>query len=256
MPKKYIIFSFLCLIFNLYFLDFSYAQEMAGGLASEVPIVGEARAGDVICSSNNLFTLCDKEYHTSIYGVVTDSSALEIRDPDLSDSRLVATSGIATVRVSSKNGSIEKGKLVTTSTTPGVAQLATVNGYVLGTAIEDFTGSGDEIGRIQVVINIHPAAGISSGASSNLLRFIREGITVPVFQPVESLRYLIAALMVIISFILGMTYFGRSSARGIEAIGRNPLAKRVIQITIFINSLLTFVIVLSGLLIAYLILVL
>jgi F0F1-type ATP synthase membrane subunit c/vacuolar-type H+-ATPase subunit K len=62
--------------------------------------------------------------------------------------------------------------------------------------------------------------------------------------------------MVIISFTLGMIYFGRASRTGIEAVGRNPLAKRVIQLTIFLNIVLTIVIVMVGLAIAYLILIL
>ena len=62
--------------------------------------------------------------------------------------------------------------------------------------------------------------------------------------------------MVLIAFTLGMIYFGRSSRAGIEAIGRNPLAKRVIQFTVFMNIVLTIVIVIVGLAIAYLILIL
>jgi F0F1-type ATP synthase membrane subunit c/vacuolar-type H+-ATPase subunit K len=79
---------------------------------------------------------------------------------------------------------------------------------------------------------------------------------VPLLEPIESLRYLLAIAMVLIAFTLGMIYFGRSSRAGIEAIGRNPLAKKVIQLTVFMNIILTVVIVLVGLGIAYLILVL
>jgi F0F1-type ATP synthase membrane subunit c/vacuolar-type H+-ATPase subunit K len=71
-----------------------------------------------------------------------------------------------------------------------------------------------------------------------------------------SLRYLLAFLIAIIAFVLGFIYFGRVVRVGIEAIGRNPLARRMIQITMLFNILITIVIVLAGLLIAYLILVL
>jgi F0F1-type ATP synthase membrane subunit c/vacuolar-type H+-ATPase subunit K len=53
-----------------------------------------------------------------------------------------------------------------------------------------------------------------------------------------------------------MIYFGKASRAGIEAVGRNPLAKRVIQLTVVMNIVLTIVIVLVGLAIAYLILIL
>lgn len=245
-------------IFVIFFLLVGknvFAQDLAGGMATEVPLSEEVVAGDVICSSDNLFKRCAQEYQTSLYGVVVDSSALEISGTGIQDSRLVATSGIATVRVSNLNGEVKKGNLVTSSGILGVAQLADKNGYVLGTALEDLTNSSESVGQIQVLINIHPATGISKGTSSNLLRFIREGLTVPVFEPLESFRYLLAAIMVIVSFGLGLLYFGRSSKAGIEAVGRNPLAKRVIQMTILLNILLTIVIVCIGLAIAYLILV-
>ena len=112
-----------------------------------------------------------------------------------------------------------------------------------------------DVQRIQVLINIHPATTIA-GARGNLIQFIRKGISVPVFQPLESLRYLLAVLIVIISFTMGLIYFGRASRTGIEAIGRNPLAKRVIQLTIMLNIVLTLVIILVGLAIAYMILIL
>ena len=126
----------------------------------------------------------------------------------------------------------------------------------MGSAIESFeSGNLNTIGTIQVVINVHPESSLT-GARGNLLQFIREGISVPIFSPVESLRYLLAVAIVLISFTLGMIYFGRASRAGIEAVGRNPLAKRVIQFTVIMNIVLTIVIVIVGLAIAYLILVL
>ena len=82
-----------------------------------------------------------------------------------------------------------------------------------------------EIGTIQVMINIHPAT-TQAGARGNLIQFIRKGIAVPVFEPLESLRYILAVIIVFISFTLGLIYFGRASRSGIEAIGRNPLARK------------------------------
>jgi hypothetical protein len=105
------------------------------------------------------------------------------------------------------------------------------------------------------MVNIHPS-GAFSGSRGNLLQFIRDGLTVPIFEPIESLRYLLAIAIILISFTLGMIYFGRASRAGIEAIGRNPLAKKVIQFTVLLNISLTIIIILVGLGIAYLILVL
>lgn len=229
------------------------AQDLSSGLAVQVPVDGEVVSGDLLCSSANSFSKCKNEYETSMYGVVVDSSALEITDSDLVNPRLVATSGIAPVRVTGSNGDIKKGSLVTSSKTEGLGMLASKNGYVLGTSLDDFSG---DTGVVQVVINVHPAAGMGKSSGSNLVQFIREGLTVPIFEPLESFRYLLAGLMVVIAFTLGLLYFGRTSKAGIEAIGRNPLAKSTIQFTTVLNVLLTIVIVAAGLGVAYLILIL
>jgi F0F1-type ATP synthase membrane subunit c/vacuolar-type H+-ATPase subunit K len=229
------------------------AQQFSSSLAIQVPVEGDTVSGDLLCSAGTLFTRCKSEYQTSMYGVVVDSSSLEIKDTELENGKLVVTSGIAGVRVSNSNGEIKKGNLITSSKTDGVGQLASKNGYVLGTALEDLSG---DLGVIQVVINIHPAAGMGKSTGSNLVQFIREGLTVPVFEPLESFRYLLAGVMVVIAFTLGLLYFGRSSRAGIEAIGRNPLARKVIQFTTLLNVLLTIVIVAVGLAVAYFILIL
>lgn len=228
------------------------AQDLSSGLAISVPVEGEVGAGDILCSSGESFVRCNSEYQSSMYGVVVDASSLEITDSELPNSRLVITEGIATVRVTASNGEIRSGNFITSSDSSGVAQLATKNGYVLGTALEDLTT--DE-GVIQAVINVNLTSSITRDGSSNLVQFIRDGLAVPVFEPLESFRYLLAAMMVIVAFGLGLAYFGKSSRAGIEAIGRNPLARNVIQFTTVMNVLLTIVIVSVGLAIAYFILI-
>jgi F0F1-type ATP synthase membrane subunit c/vacuolar-type H+-ATPase subunit K len=70
------------------------------------------------------------------------------------------------------------------------------------------------------------------------------------------LRYLTAALMVILGFVLGFVYFGRIAKAGVEAIGRNPLSSKTIEFGLILHILLTIVIVGAGLGIGYLILTL
>lgn len=253
-------FKLILLLVFVYYYIFSLnvsAQINSSGTAFSVPISDtEVQDGDIICTYPEGNLRCNTEYDTAILGVVNSDPAVSIEDYDITSSKLILTSGIATVRVSTKNGTIKEGDLITTSSIPGVGQKASKNGYVLGMAMENYEAESTEmIGKIQLVLNIHLTGGLSA-SRSNLLQFIREGLSVPIFEPVESLRYILAALMVIISFTLGMIYFGRASRTGIEAVGRNPLAKKVIQLTIFLNIVLTIVIVIVGLAIAYLILIL
>lgn len=247
----------IALILSFSLVRTAIAQISSSGIATSAPINDEqAVDGDIICTYSDGNRRCEEEYDPSIYGVITDNPAAAIEDPDLDNGRLVITEGVTEVRVSSLNGNISEGDFVTSSKTLGIGQKAIRNGYVVGKALESYeSDNSDATGKIQILVNVHPAGGIS-GPRGNLLQFIRQGLTVPVFEPVESLRYLLAVLIVIISFTLGMVYFGRASRTGIEAIGRNPLAQRVIQLTVILNIVLTIVIVLVGLAIAYLILIL
>ncbi|MCA9389954.1 hypothetical protein KC571_00970, partial [candidate division WWE3 bacterium] len=90
----------------------------------------------------------------------------------------------------------------------------------------------------------------------NLLEVLRSGLESPFLSPVASLRYLLAVLIVLASFVIGFASFSRISGNGVEALGRNPLAKRSIQATIVFNFILTAFIMFIGLGLAYLILIL
>ncbi len=249
------------LLLSLFLLSFhlstAYAQVTSSGIAQTIPVSDtDAKDGDILCTYSEGIRRCNRSYDPSTYGVLSENPAAELTDTEVENGRPVVKEGLTQVRVSASNGAIEKGNFITTSETDGVGQKATENGYVLGVAIDDYApDQTDQIGTIQVVLNIHPAT-TQAGARGNLLQFIRKGVTVPIFEPLESLRYLLAVIIVIVSFTLGLVYFGRASRTGIEAIGRNPLAKRVIQLTVLLNIVLTIVIVLVGLAIAYLILIL
>jgi F0F1-type ATP synthase membrane subunit c/vacuolar-type H+-ATPase subunit K len=251
-------FSILISILVCFFVvNYASAQVSSSAVAVSVPIKDTGVVeGDIICAYEGGSQRCKNEYDTSTFGVITDNPAASIKDPDLENSRLIATSGVAKVRVTSVDGNIVAGDFITTSNVPGVGKKAKKNGYVIGSAMEGYSSDNTQnVGVIQIVVNVHPESSLT-GQRGNLLQFIRQGVSVPIFNPVESLRYLLAVAIVIISFTLGMIYFGRASRAGIEAIGRNPLAKRVIQFTVIMNIVLTIIIVLVGLGIAYLILIL
>jgi F0F1-type ATP synthase membrane subunit c/vacuolar-type H+-ATPase subunit K len=255
--KVFLVVGLVLLLFITSRLNLANAQITSSGFAVSIPLneIG-VESGDIICSYEDGFKKCVIEYDSSLYGVIADTASVAVEDTELENSRLLLTNGVATVRVSAIGGNISEGNFITTSEIAGIGKRAKRNGYVLGTAMEDFSSdNSDEIGTIQVAINIHPASGLTA-PGSNILRYIREGVTVPVLEPVESLRYILAVLIILIAFTLGMVYFGKSSRAGIDAIGRNPLARRTIQLTVILNIGLTIVIVLVGLGIAYLILIL
>lgn len=231
-------------------------QVNSSGVAVPVPIGGDnIQDGTIICSSSSGYAPCDKDYDNTVFGVVTDSPSASF-DIQLENSRYVLSSGTIVVRVTGSGGEIKEGDLVTSSDIAGYAKKAQRNGYVLGTALEGFSGQSDsDEGEILISLNIHPTS-VFTDEGNNLLETLRQGLTLPFLTPLAALRYLLAAVVVVVAFTLGFISFGRISKTGIEAIGRNPLAAGRIQSTVIFHILLTLGIVGIGLGIAYLILIL
>ncbi len=225
------------------------------GLGVSTEVVGDPPGGSVVCQTNDSVDLCSRDLDVSLYGVISKLPALALENFDPGAKRLVMRSGIAKVRVSTVNGEIKKGALLSSSTTAGVAGVVkNEDGYVLGVALEDYSGSDE--GLIDVALNIHFNAQYGTNNKSNLTKLLRGGLSSYLINPLNSLRYVLAALVLLVSFVLGITYFGRISRSGVESIGRNPLAKKSIQFSIFLSLLLSLVMVFVGLGLAYLILVL
>jgi F0F1-type ATP synthase membrane subunit c/vacuolar-type H+-ATPase subunit K len=255
--KKYLpVIYFLFTCFLLSFPKHLHAQvSPISGVALTVPIADQtAKNGDIVCSIKSGYAPCSNSYDSGMYGVINDNPIGSVELPG--GGRLVNTTGSVVVNVTSVSGSIKVGDFITTSTNPGVGQLAIHNGYVLGIAQGDYSDSDKiKIGQILVSISIHPTIGISDN-QTDLFRSIREGLLSAQISPLATLRYLTAALMVITGFGLGFIYFGRIAKAGVEAIGRNPLSSRTIEFGLILHILLTIVIVAAGLGIGYLILTL
>lgn len=256
MPKTTKTVSFLIIALAFLFIsnNIASAQSNTSGVAIPLSDADDSFLnGSLICSvGEESFSLCEKEYSSSVYGVVVDDPSVYFDIEDVDVGKYIIRDGLATVRVNSSNGNISKGSFVTTSTEKGVAVLADRNGYVLGTALEPFEGDG--VGEILVAVAIHPESSFG-GSGTNLLSLLQEGASGIFVGPLESLRYVLAFTITVISFTLGFVYFGRVVRTGVEALGRNPLAGRMIQLTVVFNILITIAIIGAGLGLAYLILV-
>lgn len=257
--KKLVLLSAVFIITFLFIFTDTVSEVLAqvdsSGVAHSVSLENEPENGSIICRIETGFGLCEGEYNSEIYGVVTSNpaSAFEVNEDGIS---LVLPVGTASVRVTTENGNISEGDLITSSDLAGVGKRATRNGYVVGTALSSYASDDTEaVSEILVAINIHPAAGLAS-SRSNLIQVLREGLSAPLFEPLAALRYILAALIILAAFVLGFIYFGRVAKTGIEAMGRNPLAARMIQASVILHILITIVIVVSGLILAYLILIL
>ena len=85
---------------------------------------------------------------------------------------------------------------------------------------------------------------------------LKQGVVAAQLSPLTSLRYMLFALLVMGSLVLGFHTFRRMSLRGIDAFGRNPLAGKPIKRLLLLNFFLTVFIIAAGLLIAYFVLIL
>lgn len=212
--------------------------------------------GSIICTSNKGLKLCDVDYAEEMFGVYSETPAVVIANQNLTNAKPVVSSGKAYVAVSSVNGPIKIGDYIISSPQAGVGQKADKSGNMLGVAMEDYSNSDKKaVGKILVTISIKTSL-LSSSSRTNLIGSLKSALLAPTLTPLSSLRYILAMIVAITSFVLGFVYFGRVSKSGLEAIGRNPLARRMIQINMVLNLLMTMAIILGGLLLAYIILTL
>jgi len=259
MSVKDIVFKSVIGIFFLLFTGYTvFANDLILGVASSVRIIDEkVNDGSIISNSSNGFTLSKKPHDLLLAGVVAFNSAVSLERDNLPGKGKIyplVSSGISRVLVSTINGPIKIGDLITSSTIPGVGMKATKSGFILGISQENFTsGNPKEIKPINVSIAMRHSAPRAT-LQRNLFDVANLSSLAWTEEPLTVFRYLMAVIVLIVSFILGFYIFGRIAGRGVEALGRNPLAARIIQLGIGLNVIITVAIIGAGVLVAILIL--
>lgn len=242
----FLVFSFLFLVPSV------FAQaDLSSGFAVTQLVEGQDLAdGSIICNGVNGNEPCVREFDSGIMGVYSEAPAMNLDDASLVDGKPIVSSGKTKVRVTGAAGAIKAGDYITSSKISGLGQKATKSGYALGTALENFEG---DTGLILVAIGIRPAV-LATTIGDNLWESLRSGVNSLYLTPLAALRYILAMLIVVGAFMLGFVYFGRIAKSGVEAIGRNPLAGGTIQFGVIVNLIFTGLIMVLGLILAYLIL--
>ncbi len=235
----------------------AFAQDLSNGTAVGITVnETNIQNGEIISSTKQGYKRTASPYDPQIFGVVSKKPALYLSDSNKTNETPVLNLGDAQVRISSINGNIKRGDFITSSKIPGAGEKAADNGYVLGTAEEDYSSNDPKkVGLILVTLHPHFAQ-ISNDITRNIFSATSLGLTAALESPSGVVRYMIAGVITLLSFFFGFRFFGRASNRGVEAIGRNPLAKEAILFSVFINTAITIAIMLFGVAISYLILVL
>jgi len=249
MKKKGIIF-WLCLI-----IFFSFNFVLGQGLpliAKNLEIADrEVKVGDIVSQTKDGIFRSSTPYDEKMVGVIGENPVL-VFGKATTTTFPVVTAGETLVRASNLNGQIKKGDFLTSSSKPGLAQKATQSGFVLGKALEDFDkDEGLVLAEINIQYQYFPSGKVSP---KNVLENILSQMGRPENFP-QVLRYIFALLVGGGSFFAGFFSFGRALSRGVEAIGRNPMAKRSIQLAMFLNLTGIALLTLAGLGLAFFVII-
>jgi len=217
-------------------------------MSNFVPVIDKGvKDGHIIISTSKGYGLSRQTYEQNIVGVVAQNSAIVFSGQTTANSYPIVSTGKTNVLVSAVNGTIKKGDLVTTSGIVGVGMRATKSGYVLGMALSEYTPKDiRQVGVVQVALNIHFAT-LNVKLGDNLLDIFKLSSLATYEQPMTVFKYFVAALIIFASFFFGFFVFGKVAGKGVEALGRNPLAGKMIEMGIVMNVIITVVIILSGL---------
>ncbi len=214
---------------------------------------GEIKSGDIVFYSEKGLVRASEPYSNHIFGVLTEKP-LMVFTTTSTDEKPVVRSGIAQVNVTNEGGEIKPGDFITSSNTKGTGQKATISGYVLGTALAEMSAKE---GQIPIAIRIEYAELTNTKSVLRLL----DAFNIAAFQSTKDIdkasqfiKYLSSGLIVLGSLVVSFFLFARSIIKSIEAIGRNPLAKTAILMSIVIQAGLTILTILIGVGAAYLIL--
>ena len=258
--KRKIQFVVLIILSLVVVYKMKNVKAFTGGTAISVVIEGpegvEPEDGHIVSYDGGIYQLSTIRYDPDIYGIISSFPLVSLEDRNLENYKLVDIYGELEVAVNGNNGSIEVGDYITTSNSVGEGMKATVSGHSVGVALEEFKPNNlDETGKILVFVDIGPKY-VETGLGSSVLTALRSGLSAPFLHPLISFRFIIAAIIVGSTFIISFRSFGRVSGSSVEALGRNPLAASNIRRVVFFNFLLTFLIMVGGLAIAYLVLIL
>ena len=203
----------------------------------------EAKVGDIISQTKDGLFRSNIPYDGNIIGVIGETPILVFGKPTTTTLPIVF-SGETLVKSSNINGEIKIGDFITSSNKSGVGQKATQSGFVIGKSLEDFN---QEEGLIKAEINIQYLNITPTEISiRGIFGKIEEQLGKPENIP-EVLRYIFALLLGGGSFFAGFFTFVSALRGGVEAVGRNPLAKSSIRLAMILNLIGIAILTLAGL---------
>lgn len=216
------------------------------GIATYMPVSEEVEDGDIISSTPKGYVLSAKSYDPQVVGIVAQKPAIALKSDSEQEGTPVVNVGTTLVKVSGTNGDIKKGDFITTSDKQGVGMKATRSGYIVGQALEDISfPNKNAVELITINLNLHFLQ-IESSVQDSLTNIFTISQLAAYEEPLKVFKYVVSACVLLLSFGLGFFIFSRAINTGIQALGRNPLAGRAIQLSIIFNVVLVIIIIMSA----------
>lgn len=230
-------------------------NQLGIGMSSYYVIPGDVKVGDIIIQIGTHYKRSYLEYQEGVVGVVVKDPALAI-DPQIDGTYPVLTSGEVFVNVNNSNGEIMAGDYVTTSAIEGEGMKMTDSGFKLGVArqtVREF----DQDGKAKIIVEIdtkkiEPKKDLNSAMMLLKPMYSRVSEAQGTFKIV---KYFISGSILLVTLVFLVVNLKLISQEGIKALGRNPLASKVIVFNVFLNLLITIGITIAGIAISYFLLV-
>jgi hypothetical protein len=269
--KKLLVISYWLLVFLLlpisnYLLPSANAQTKGIEVTQTYPIADtDVLEGDIVSNTTEGIIKSKTPYDSRVLGII-QSNPLVVFRSDIEGELPVVNQGTAYVNVTNLNGNISKGDFITTSGIAGKGQKSLASGYAIGTALEAFTatqsatisfnGQNYVLGQIPVALRIEYATITGTRFPTQFLDQLLSGLLTGLGsqeQLTQFTKYLVALIIFLASLIFAFLTFAKVITKGIEGLGRNPLARTSIQFSIIINAILVVFTLILGLAAAILI---
>lgn len=235
---------------------------VAYGVIIAPPEQGAINDGHLVSLIEGNYQLSQVEYDFNFVGVVDFSPDLLLDLSGDENSTPIVKTGQVYVLTSNQGGSIAIGDWLTTSSQPGIAIKANrEQGAVIGQALEAYPADSDQAALILIALNPRAGSSLNSADTPSLSAAVNQFLVdlfglssdVTAERAYDLLRYLLAAIVIIISIIFSYYTFGRIARSGIEAVGRNPLARNSILFSVGFNVSVAAAIIFAGVIVSYLI---
>jgi hypothetical protein len=232
----------LLIIFLILFSFQAFADNLSF-IAKNLEIDDEqAEIGDIISQTEQGLVRSVLPYDENMIGVIAENPIIVFGKPNDQTKEIVSL-GETMVKVTDINGEIKKGDFITSSEIAGKGQKADQSGFIIGRALENLNNNED---MIRVEINIQYQHALDGFSVSGVLAPIWKQLGTPENIP-EVLRYIFALILAGGSFFAGFVAFIKSLRKGVESLGRNPLAKKSINTAILLNLAGILILTLAGL---------